>query len=221
MSVTIQTVDELLRLDAPAPRPQAIAFDGALLWLGSIETERFYAVAPSDWTVRDESALPGKPWGATVAGDDLLVILGQTAKDHRTIYRYVSGHGIHTDGAIPCPDDTGSHLSYDGDALYVSQWYNQRIIAVDEDGKTGAVVAVPHQICGHTIVDGKFYCITTDDEDAGVYFLTRVDARNGATKVDDLAELRFDARALAFDGERFWTNHREANETVAFARPDA
>lgn len=219
MSVAIQTVDELLRLDAPCLRPQAIAFDGTLLWLGSIETERLYAVAPNDWTVREESAVAGKPWGATAAGDELFVILGQTDEDHRTIFRYVPGHGIRTSSGIPCPDDTGSHLSYDGDTLYVSQWYNRRILAIDEAGVSGTVVPVPHGVCGQTIVEGRFYCITTDDEANGPYWLTRVDARRTPAEAVDLAIVPFPARGLAYDGERFWTNHREAHQTVAFARP--
>jgi hypothetical protein len=28
------------------------------------------------------------------------------------------------------------------------------------------------------------------------------------------------ARALAFDGTNFWTNHREQNQIVCFARPE-
>jgi hypothetical protein len=48
-----------------------------------------------------------------------------------------------------------------------------------------------------------------------------VDARGATPRIDDIARIPFSARSLAFDGERFWTNHREANETVAFARPDA
>jgi hypothetical protein len=88
---------------------------------------------------------------------------------------------------------------------------------------TGTIVPVPHEICGHTIVGGTFYCITVEDEVNGPYWLTRVDARR--TPVDsvetlDLAIVPFPARGLAFDGERFWTNHREAHQTVAFARPD-
>jgi sugar lactone lactonase YvrE len=213
-------VRELRRLDAPTLRPQAIAFDGTSLWLGSVETDRLYAVAPATWTVTDEIGVPGKPWGMTIAGDDVFVILGQTADDHRTIYRVVPGHGVHAEGAIPCPDDTGSHLSYDGDTLYVSQWYNKRIVAVDETGATGTIVAVPHGICGHTIVDGQFYCITTDDEKSGAYFLTRVDARGAAPVSTDLLTIPFNARGLAYDGERFWTNDRELHQTVAFAKPD-
>jgi hypothetical protein len=61
-----------------------------------------------------------------------------------------------------------------------------------------------------------FYVLGTDDEESDQYFLTRIDARNGSPKVEDLAHVPFHARALAFDGQRFWTNHREANEIVAF-----
>jgi hypothetical protein len=216
----LQDIVELMRVDAPTLRPQAIAFDGTSLWIGSIETERLYAVAPQTWTVSDEISVPGKPWGMTVAGDELLVLLGQTDEDHRTIYRVVPGHGLRNSSAIPCPEDTGSHLSYDGDSLYVSQWYNKRIIALDETGKPGTIVDLPHEVCGHTIVAGCFYCITTDDEESGTYYLTRVDARGPLVTSIDLATIPFNARGLAFDGERFWTNDREIHQTVAFARPD-
>ena len=211
---------EVLRIDAPAPRPQAIAFDGSRLWLGSIETQRLYAIDPNDWTVREEMELSGKPWGMTVAGDELRVILGETEEDHRTIYRAVPGHGVRKSSGIVCPDDTGSQLSYDGERLFVSQWYNRKLIAIDDTGRTGTVIDVPHQICGQTIVGGRFYLITTDDETSGEYFLTRVDARNGTPEFADLATIRFDARGLAYDGERFWTNHREKHQTVAFTKPD-
>jgi DNA-binding beta-propeller fold protein YncE len=216
----IDEVVELLRINAPTLRPQAIAYDGTSLWIGSIETERLYALAPNTWTVTDEIPVPGKPWGMTVAGDELRVLLGQTEEDHRTIYRVVPGHGLRNSSAIPCPGDTGSHLSYDGDRLYVSQWYNKRIIAIDDAGTPGTIVDVPREVCGHTIVGGCFYCITTDDETSGNYFLTRIDARGGTPVSTDLLAIPFNARGLAFDGERFWTNDREVHQTVAFARPD-
>jgi hypothetical protein len=213
-------VVELLRVDAPTLRPQAIAFDGTNLWLGSIETERLYAVATNTWTVTDEIPVPGKPWGMTIAGDELRVLLGQTEEDHRTIFRVVPGHGVKTSSGIPCPGDTGSHLSYDGDSLYVSQWYNKKIVAIDDAGTPGTVVDLTHEVCGHTIVNGLFYCITTDDETSGKYFLTRVDARGEKPVSTDLLSIPFNARGLAFDGERFWTNDREKHQTVAFAKPD-
>ncbi len=212
-------VDELLRLPSPAPRPQSRAFDGERLWMGSIETSRLYAIAPNAWTVSEEAQAPGKPWGMTVMGDELRVICGEGDDDKRFVRRFVPGHGFKGRDAIACPDDTGSQLGYDGDVLYVSQWYNKRIVAIDERGAVLSTIAVPHGICGQVVVDGRFYLVTTDDEDSDDYWLTRVDARNGSVKSEDLARIPFAARALAFDGVRFWTNHRERHQIVAFAMP--
>src|SRR5208283_2603122 len=130
--------------------------------------------------------------------------------------RFVPGHGFKSKEAIACPDDTGSQLGFDGDRLYVSQWYNRRILSLNELGEVGTTIEVPHGICGQVIVRGRFYLVTTDDEATDEYFLTRVDARDGTPIVKDLARIGFPARALAFDGERFWTNHRAADQIVAF-----
>ena len=212
----MNAITELMRMPSPAPRPQALAFDGELLWMGSIETSRLYALDPVHWTVREEAAAPGKPWGMTAMGDELRVICGETSEDHRTIRRFIPGHGFRDEEAIGCPDDTGSHLGYDGDRLYVSQWYNKRILSLDAKGAVGSVIEAPHGICGQVVREGAFFVLGTDEEEHGPYFVTRIDARNGNITVDDLAVLHFPARALAYDGSRFWTNHRENNEIVAF-----
>lgn len=212
----MDNVDEVLRLASPAPKPQSLAYDGTTLWMGSRETRRVYALDAKTWTVREEAAAPGTPWGMTVVGDELRVLCGETADDTRIIRRFVPGHGFKKSDALPCPDDTGSQLSYDGERLYVSQWYNKKLISLNEDGARGTTIDVPHGICGQVIVGGCFYLATTDDEASDEYFLTRVDARNGQVNVADIARIGFPARALAYDGARFWTNHREANEIVAF-----
>ncbi len=212
----MDSIDELLRLASPAPKPQSLAYDGTLLWMGSRDTERLYAIEPNTWTVREEAAAPGKPWGMTVVGDELRVLCGEAPDDNRFIRRFVPGHGFKTSERVPCPDDTGSQLGYDGDRLYVSQWYNGKILSLDDRGNVGTTIDVPHGICGQVVVGGCFYLVTTDDEETDDYFLTRVEARNGAVKVDRLARIGFSARGLAYDGDRFWTNHREADEIVAF-----
>jgi hypothetical protein len=214
---SMHNVVELLRLPSPAPRPQSLAFDGSLLWMGSRETRRIYALDPNTWAVRDEAAAPGTPWGMTVVGDELRVLCGETDEDHRIIRRFVPAHGFKTHECLACPDDTGSQLSYDGDRLYVSQWYNKRILSLDDAGNVGSTIDVRHEIVGQTIVRGRFFTITTDAEDSDEYFLTRVDARGPIPVVEKLARVGFPARALAFDGDRFWTNHREADTIVAFA----
>jgi hypothetical protein len=212
----MQNVLEVLRLPSPAPRPQSLAFDGTLLWMGSRETRRIYALEPSTWTVHEEAVAPGIPWGMTVVGDELRVLCGETDEDHRIIRRFVPAHGFKTQEALPCPDDTGSQLSYDGDRLYVSQWYKKRILSLDELGNVGTTIEVRHEIVGQVIVRGRFFTITTDDESTDDYFLTRVDARGPKPLVERLARVGFPARALTYDGERFWTNHREADQIVAF-----
>lgn len=218
-------ISESLRLPSPAPKPQSIAFDGEHLWMGSVETDRLYALDPNTWTVSEEAEAPGKPWGMTVVGDELRVVCGETDEDNRIIRRFVPGHGFKTRDALPCPDDSGSQLGYDGDRLYLSQFYNRRILAFDDAGTVTNTITVPHQICGLVVVDGRFYLVTNDEENKQdaegkyEYWLTRVDARNGAPKAEDLARIPFPARGLAWDGSRFWTNHRENHEIVAFDMP--
>jgi hypothetical protein len=226
--IGVENVVELHRLPSPAPRPHALAHDGERLWMGSVENSRLYSIDPAAWTARDEGETPGarrgskqgKPWGMTVVGDELRVCYGINEDDDRVIRKFVPGHGFHGP-AIPCPDATGSQLSYDGDRLFLSQFYNGRILAIADDGTVGTVIELGRQIVGHVVVGGRFYVITADDENDAAYYLTRVDARGGVPVVDDIARVPFAARSLAFDGERFWTSHREADEIVAFARPDA
>ncbi|HEY5425458.1 MAG TPA: hypothetical protein VIJ77_02815, partial [Candidatus Tumulicola sp.] len=104
----------------------------------------------------------------------------------------------------------------DGVRLYVSQWYNKRILGIDEKGSVVRTIELPRGICGQCYADGAFYVLTTDDEESSDYFLSRVSVNGGAPNVEDLARVPFAARALASDGSRFWTNHREHNEIVAF-----
>ena len=156
----------------------------------------------------------------TVVGDELRVCYGVNDDDDRVIRKFVPGHGFHGP-AIPCPDATGSQLSYDGERLFVSQFYNGRIMAIADDGSVGTVIELGRQILGHVVVGGRFYVITAGDESDEVYQLARVDARHGSPLVEDIACVPFAARSIAFDGERFWTSHREADQIVAFARPDA
>lgn len=212
----MQDVKESLRLPSPAPRPQSIAFDGEKLWMGSIETSRIYAIDPRQWTVGEEAPAPGKPWGMTVVGDELRVICGEGAEDDRRVRRYIPGHGFKAHDAIECPDSTGSQLSYDGTRLYVSQWYNKRLLGIDEEGKVVRTIGVPRGVCGQVYADGAFYVLTTDDEETEEYFLMRIAVNGGEPACEDVARVPFQARALAFDGSRFWTNHREYNQIVAF-----
>ncbi len=214
-------VVEVQRLPSPAPFPQSLGFDGQVLWMGSRDTRRLYAIDPHTWSARDEGEAPGTPWGLTVTGDELRVVCGEAPDDNRFVRRFIPGRGFVASERIACPDDTGSYLAFDGDRLYLTQWYRKKILSLDGAGNVGTTIELPHGICGCVVIEGRFYLPTTDDEETTDYWLTRVDARGPAPVIDDIARIGFAARSLAYDGERFWTNHRERNEIVAFAPPDA
>lgn len=214
----MKDIREIHRRASPAPKPQSLAWDGATLWMGSRETRRVYGIDPVTWRVSWETAAPGTPYGMTTVGKELRVLCSETAEDHRNIRRCVPGVGFDAAFALPCPDDTGSQLGYDGRRLHVSQWYPKKVIALGSDGKAERVFQVPHGICGQVFVEGVLFLVTTDAEETNDYWLTRVEVSAATPKIEDVARIPFQARALAWDGEKFWTNHREQNQIVAFAR---
>ncbi|MBI5771566.1 MAG: hypothetical protein HZA93_27580 [Verrucomicrobia bacterium] len=217
----MQNITELHRLASPFPKPQAICADGPTLWLSSRETKRFYAVERSTLKVTWEIPVPDGDtvWGVTRHGDALYVVCGVDLPnvDGRRIRRVRPGQGFDPAFVLPCPDGMGSHLSHDGASLVLSQWYPQKLISVGADGTPGRVLKSPHQVVGHCHVGGQFYLATTTDEESDEYFLEKLDPRTGGCVV--LARIGFSARGLAFDGVSFWTNHRERNQIVGFARP--
>lgn len=227
----MKTIRELRRLASPAPKPQSLAWDGSTLWMGSRATKRVYEMDPVTWTVRRETAAPGTPWGMTAVGGELRVLCGETAEDNRIVRRLVPGAGFDATWALPCPDDSGSQLGYAGGRLHVSQWYPKKVLTLAGGveaaggGSAGAgaverVIDVPRGICGQVWIEGVCFLMTTDAEETTEYWLTRVElpaSGAGAPKIEDVARVPFQARALAWDGARFWTNHCEANEIVAFA----
>lgn len=211
----MEPITESMRLPSPAPLPLGLAFDGTTLWMASRETHRIYAINAPTWTVGEEAEAPGGPFGMTMVGDELRVVVGEGAKDHdRYIYRFVPGHGFKSD-RIACPDLTGAHLAFDGDTLFLSQASNRRILALDGAGNVIREIPLERTPLGMTVSEGCFYLIVSDEEFENLEFV-RLDARMEKPEATTLAAIPFDARGLAFDGSRFWTSHRDNNEIVAF-----
>ncbi|HEY7979969.1 MAG TPA: hypothetical protein VID19_00680 [Candidatus Eremiobacteraceae bacterium] len=211
-------INEILRLPSPGPEPLGLAFDGETLWISSREAHRLYAVNPATWTVREEAQVPGAPFGIAVVGIELRVVVGFGEDDNdRYIYRFIPGHGFKSD-RLECPDLSGAHVAFDGDALYLSQAHNKKILKLDGHGAVLRDIPLERRPVGMTIVDGIFHLVTGDEEFKNLE-LTKVDTRGESPRVTSLASIPFRARGLAFDGVRFWTNDRGANETVAFEMP--
>jgi hypothetical protein len=188
--------------------------------MGSRETKHIYGINPITWTVIWESSAPGTPYGMTIMAGELRVLCSETTDDNRIIRRCIPLQGFDGKFGIPCPDDTGSQLGYDGHRLHVCQWYRRRVLALGSEGQVERVINIPHGVCGQVFLGAFLFLVTTDEEEKGDYWLTRVDLRPATPAIEDLARIPFAARSLAFDGTRFWTNHREQNQIVSFARPD-
>ena len=187
--------------------------------MGSRDLRRVYRIERSSWTVTEERQAPGIPWAAVSAGNALWFTLGEGPEDDRYLRRYVIGQGF-SEERIACPEFTGSYLSFDGEHLYLSQWYKHRILKLDPSGNILCEIAIHEEISGHVFVDGLIYVLRGTEQGEGDWRIARLDPLEETPQIEDLARVPFQCRSLAFDGEHFWTNHREADQIVSFAIPN-
>ena len=215
-----KSITELRRLPSPAVTPQALAWHSNSLWMGSRDLRRIYVIDVKTWTVLEEMEAPGIPWAAVSTGDVLRFTIGEGPDDDRYLRAYVRETGFSKTDRIACPEFTGSYLSYDGDHLYLSQWYKHRILKLDAGGNILRVINIGAEICGHVFVDGLIYVLRGVEKPNEDWRIARLDPRQETPEVEDLAHVPGQCRSLTFDGANFWTNHRAANEIMSFALPD-
>ncbi len=212
-------LEPIIELDSrmsPAPLPHSIAVDGETVYIASRETRLIDVLDRDSWKKREELRPPGMPWGMAFGAGALVMTCGETDEDMRRIRRYVPHRGFE-DGFVEAPDDTGSHLGVYGGRVLLGQWYNRRLLHLDDAGRATRVYATPHGVAGVAVNGDVAYLLGTDDEDHGEYWISRLDLLTGAHS--DVATVPFRARSLAWDGEALWTNHREGHRTIRFALP--
>ena len=153
-------IKEIKRVDSPAVTPQALTWHKGELWMGSRDLRRIYRLEAETFAVLEEIDAPGIPWAAVSAGESLWFTVGEGTDDDRYLRRYEKGKGFSDKERIPCPDFTGSYLSYDGEALYLSQWYKHRILRLDSAGQIVREIAIDAEISGHDFLGDQFLRIT-------------------------------------------------------------
>jgi hypothetical protein len=237
--MNLPTITDEKRFRSPTVTPQALAWDGKQLWLSSRDLGLLYKIDIERSKIVDELDPPGIVWAAVATNGAMHVTIGKGLNDDRYIYRY-NGNG-RFEKLFACPDLTGSYLSYDGESLYLSQWYQQRILKLDKDGNVVRKIDVGAEICGHAFANGSIYVLrgtenvprpqyaggppTPDRFRSGAkqgeeqWWIARLNPRDEKPEVVDVAKVPFAARSLTFDGKYFWSNHRAANETVRFSLP--
>lgn len=235
----ISTINEKRRLKSPTVTPQALAWDGKQLWVSSRDLGFFYKLTADASKIAAETDPPGVVWGAVATNGAITLTVGKGTNDDRYVYRYYTKKGFSK--LFACPDFTGSYLSHDGESLYMSQWYEQRILKFDAKGNAVRKIEIGGEICGHAFVNGDLYVLrgtenvprpqyaggppTPERFRTGVkqgeeqWWIARVNPKEEKPHVVDVARVPFAARSLTFDGENFWSNHRAANEIVCFSLP--
>ena len=220
MTSNLPAILELSRQPSPTITPQALAWHEGILWVGSRDACRLYGVNAQTWAAVEDAATPGVPWAAVSALGAIYVTSGEGAGDDRYLRRYTPGRGFDESYRLALPEFTGSYLSFDGDFLYLSQWYKHRILQLDTGGQILRVIGIGAEICGHVFADGRLYVLRGTEQDGESWHVARLDLREAGPRVEELARVPFACRSLTFDGNRFWTNHRAANQTVSFSLPD-
>jgi hypothetical protein len=220
MNAKLPVITERRRVASPAPTPQALTWDDHVLWMGSRDLRRVYAIDTKSEKVLEQAEAPGTPWAAVATGDEIRFTLGEGADDDRYLRRYVPESGQWESERIECPEFTGSYLSFDGDHLYLSQWYKQRILKLDAQGNILRNINVGADICGHVFVDGTIYVLRGTEKDGEHWTIAQLDPQQETPAVQDLAVVPFACRSLTFDGENFWSNYRAADTIISFGLPD-
>ena len=219
----MKEVNDLRQHPSPTVTPQALAWNGKELWMSSRDLGMLYRIDVDQWKIADELDPPGVVWAAVATNDGWRFTIGKGLNDDRYVYRYTADAGFRK--LFACPDFTGSYLSFDGEHLYLSQWYTGDIHQIDDRGKISRTMNVGAEICGHTFADGKLY-VLRGQENKDVpgkteeWRIARLDLAEPKPRVEDLATIPFASRSLTFDGEKFWSNHRAANETISFSLPE-
>jgi hypothetical protein len=184
----------------PAASLVGLAWDGSKLWAGDHES-RAVLELDENGGVKNTYAAPGLPYGFAFAGARLGVVIGHPETDNRTIRFFDISSRTWLDDSIRCPDDTGSHLAWDGGHLWLSQRYNKVLLQLHPDGTVKHSIDVPQEITG-------FYWIG-----ATVWLNLRVEKgvseiakrSPGATRPAPVERIEGSLVSLTYDGQGLWT----------------
>jgi hypothetical protein len=191
-----------------------------MLWVGSRDLRRICAIDVKTWSVVQEADTPGIPWAAVGANGTIRFTIGEGAKDDRYIRRFVPETGFVHNDRIACPEFTGSYLSYDGESVYLSQWYEHRILKLDGKGNIQRSINIGAEISGHVFVDGLIYVLHGTEQNGESWQIARLNPRQENPVIENLAAVPFACRSLTFDGENFWSNYRAKDTIVSFRLPN-
>jgi len=197
----MNNIRELKRLNSPAPKPQSLAWGGSTLWMGSRETKRIYAIDPTSWTVSWETTAPGNTVGHGGCGERTARVVRRNIGRQRIIRRCVPGQGFDKVFALPCPDDCGSHLSFDVKSSTSASGIQRNSSPWAMTGRWERVIKRSARHLRTSLCRRCFYLATTDAEESERLLALRAwDPRPEQPKIEDLVRIPFAARRWRLTG---------------------
>jgi hypothetical protein len=209
----MQSVRILQRRPAPAGHPQPLAFFDGSLWIGSWDAQSLFAVDPGSWKVVREIPSPGRPYGIAAFRGSLRVVVS-LEDDNRYLFE-CTRDGFVADSKRACPSESGSHLAATDSTLYLCQLGARKILDMGDGDEVRRTIDVPSRFAGLGFGNGTSYIITADEEFEQLE-IAHFDVTMDAPQLEPLASIESDARALAFDGNAWWSSIRDQNEIASF-----
>jgi hypothetical protein len=201
-------------LAKPAPSIIGLAWDGAALWAGDWETRTLFRLT-ADGATAAQFAAPGRMVGMTFVDGTLVAVISDPHTDDRSIHRFNPGSGTWEPGAMRCPDDTGSQLSWDRRHLWLSQRYNKRVLRLNAAGSIEHAIEMPAEVTGIHWSGPALWSNLRFEK--GVSDITRF-AQEGAAP-ERLERYPSSFVSLAFDGSGFWMSDLRGPTIVRASLP--
>jgi outer membrane protein assembly factor BamB len=184
----------------PAASTVGLAWDGSRLWAGDHQSQSLYALN-ADGAVASTFSVPGRPLGLAFTDKRLAAVIAHPETDNRSIRSFDPDSGSWLEETIRCPDDTGSHLAWDGGHLWLSQRYNKTLLQLNPDGTVRHSIDLPFEVTGFSWIGATAWMNLRVETG----FSDIAKRGPGASRPTLLERIPGGLASLAFDGSGFWT----------------
>lgn len=184
----------------PTPKTVGLAWDGRHLWCGDYDARQLHLLG-DDGAISATHSAPGRVVGLAFTDSALAAVISHPETDNRAIHYFDPASAVWRDDVVRCPDDTGSHLAWDGAHLWLSQRYNKMLLQLNPDGTVRHSIELPFEVTGFSWIGASVWLNLRVEKDS-----SDIAKRGpGASRPTSVERIPGGLASLAFDGSAFWT----------------
>jgi len=184
----------------PAPTTIGLAWDGTTLWAGDHASQRLMRLDAA-CAVEMSYPAPGRPYGLAFTDSRIAAVLGHPETDNRSIRFFEPEKAEWSEEIFRCPDDTGSHLAWDGGHLWLTQRHNKMLLQLNDDGTVRHRIELPAEVTGLTWLGATAWLNLRIEKG----FSDIAKRGPGASQPTPVERIEGSLASLAYDGGAFWT----------------